>query len=71
MAWQRLAPDHRHVLFNNVGIFSCFAFITVKEAEVEYKHRKSDALKPELYNWTMIKHINQPKEEVIFNRISA
>ena len=54
MAWQCLAPDHQHVLFNNVGIFYCFAFITVKEAEAENRNRTPVALKPEVYRSTTV-----------------
>lgn len=55
LAWQCLAPSHQHVLFNNVGIFYCFAFITVREAKAENRNRKPVALKPELYRPTTLR----------------
>lgn len=55
LAWQCLAPSHQHVLFNNVGIFYCFAFITVQEAKAENRNRKPVALKPELYRPTTLR----------------
>ena len=55
LAWQCLSPSHEHVLFNNVGIFYCFAFITAREAKTENRNRKPDALKAELYRPTTVK----------------
>lgn len=55
LAWQCLAPSHWHVLFNNVGIFYCFAFITAQEAKTENRNRKPDALKAELYRPTTVR----------------
>lgn len=55
LAWQCLAPSHWHVLFNNVGIFYCFAFITAREAKTENRNRKPDALKAELYRPTTVR----------------
>lgn len=55
LAWQCLAPGQRHVLFNNVGIFYCFAFITVEETKAENRNRKPVALKPELYGPTTVR----------------
>lgn len=45
VAWQCLAPGHRHVLFNNEGILQCLPFITLK---VENRDQKPVALKHEL-----------------------
>ncbi len=45
VAWQCLAPGHRHVLFNNAGILQCLPFITLK---VENRDQKPLALKHEL-----------------------
>lgn len=45
IAWQCLAPGHRHVLFNNAGILQCLPFIMPK---VENRDQKPLALKHEL-----------------------